>query len=141
MKKLLFAIALSLMLSAPIHAFALDLSSLDLFSSLSDADIIRARNILSEELMKRGYLEYTLSEGEHTVGDAIRPGMYTLSVPTLMHSTCFVYSSDGELITFYSVDYDWRYHESVEIKDRIRVELLEGQVLNIRGGSMTFGEY
>ena len=141
MKRMLCIVFLLLMLSASVHASASDLLSTDLFSYLSDSDILRARNILSEELMKRGYFEYILSEGEHIVGEDIKPGVYTLSVPTLMRSTCFVHSSDGEIITFYSLDYDWRDHESVEIKDRIQVELLEGQMLKIRGGAMTFGEY
>lgn len=140
MKRLICAVALLLILAFTVHASAFDFSSLDLFSSLSVNDLITARNILSEELMKHDYWEYTLSAGEHVVGDAIPPGVYTLSSPNLSHSSCQVCSADGEHLDFRSVEYDWKYHEMVERNGNIQIELKEGQVLKIRG-CMTFYEY
>lgn len=141
MKKLLCVVIMSLILSAPVHAFAVDFSSLDLFSSMSVYDLLRARNLLSEELMKRGYHEYTLNVGEHTVGEAISPGVYTLSAPDLTLSTILVYSAEGDLISMRSVNYNWKYHESSESKGRNQIELTEGQVLKVMAGPMTFYEY
>lgn len=141
MKRMLCIVSLLLMLSASVHASAADLSSLDLFSYLSDSDILRARNILSEELMKRGYLEFTLSKGEYTVGEDIHPGVYSLASPELGISICRVYSADGEYITFRSIDYDWRFHEFVEANGLGQIELTTGQVLKILGYPMTFYKY
>lgn len=140
MKKLFCAVALSLALSIPVHAFAVDLSALDLFSSMSVYDLLRARNILSEELMKRGYSEYTLSKGMHTVGESIQPGIYTLADPTLLNASFIVYSPEGNIEALYCVDYSWKYHESTERKGRNQIELKEGQVLKLYTAT-TFYKY
>lgn len=140
MKKLFCAIALYLTLAVPVHASAVDFLSLDLFSAMSVYDLLRARNILSEELMKRGYHEYTLNKGVHTVGESIQPGIYTLADPTLLNASFVVYSPDGDIIALYCVDYSWKYHESTERKGRNQIELKEGQVLKLYTAT-TFYKY
>lgn len=141
MKKLIYAIIVALALSVPIQSLALDLSSLDLFSAMSVYDLIRARNIISEELMMRGYSEYTLIKGKYTVGETIPPGVYMLSTPELSHSVLFfVYSEDGERIAYRSVGYDWLHNEYTERNGRYQIELEEGHVLDL-WGPITFYKY
>ena len=141
MKKLLCALCLLLLLALCIPSFAsaIDFSTLDLFSQLSVEDLLRARNVLTEELMKRGYSECTLNKGSFTVGDDIKPGTYMLS--TFDDTVLSVLSAEGDRIDNRRLQYTWKYHETVEAQGALQIELVEGQTVEIWHDTVTLYTY
>ena len=144
MKKLFCVLFLLLILSVSAHAEYLfpSLSSFNIFSSMSVSDLLRGRNVINDELAKRGYSELTLEEGEHVVGSSIQPGVYKLTVTGENSGSAILYEADGKLIDIVSLFYVSDFHDSLDVDlEPVTVELFEGQVIRIMSGPITFCTY
>ena len=111
----------------------------DMLPTLTDEDLDRLETFVEFEIKKRNLSELksvtqdhvTVQPGQYRIGADIPAGVYTIT-PNGYTSMLTIYDADGMLVTMYSVG------NGTSVG---RLELADGQRVDIVGDSVTFKPY